>query len=329
MIRWGFLSTAQIGGKNWNAVRQAGDVVAGIASRDLPLAQQVIAQRQSVSPFSEVPRAYGSYEALLASPEIDAVYVPIPTGVRAPWVIRAAEAGKHVLCEKPCANNLAELETMIAACARAGVQFMDGVMFMHSLRLQELFGPPETPAGFRDLREIESVFHTRLSEAKGSDNVRLSPELEPMGCLGDLGWYCIRLALWAAGWRLPLRAVCQSQSWQTPGGERAAVPTRFEGRLEFDEGLISNFSCSFQQDLTQWACLRTAAGETRIENFVVPPGEVPDQAQETRMFREFAGLVRSGRHAGIWPDISLRTQQVVDACMRSARAGGEPMSISR
>ena len=149
-----------------------------------------------------------------------------------------------------------------------------------------------------------------------------------MGCLGDLGWYCIRLTLWAAGWRLPRRAIGRSQFGEGPAGSRAGVPTRFEGRLEFDDGAVGTFNCSFDRELTQWARIRTTEGEWEIADFVIPPGEPPDQAQETRMFREFARLVRSGRPAGHWPDISLRTQRVVDACLRSAVDNGRPEPLA-
>jgi len=84
------------------------------------------------------PLAYGSYEELLDATDVDAIYIPIPTGVRKEWVIRAAQAGKHVLCEKPCAVTVADLEEMIDACRRHRVQFMDGVMFMHSRRLERV-----------------------------------------------------------------------------------------------------------------------------------------------------------------------------------------------
>ncbi len=74
----------------------------------------------------------GSYADLIARPNVDVVYIPIPTGIRKEWVIKAAEAGKHVLCEKPIANNAEDGQQMIDACAANGVQFMDGVMFDHS-----------------------------------------------------------------------------------------------------------------------------------------------------------------------------------------------------
>src|ERR1044071_2954397 len=103
-LRWGILSTAQIGRKNWKAIRHSGNGrIVAVASRSLENSRRFIAQCQADAPFEPAPRALGSYEELLAAADVDAVYIPLPTGLRKEWVIRAAEAGKHVLCEKPCA----------------------------------------------------------------------------------------------------------------------------------------------------------------------------------------------------------------------------------
>ena len=128
-LRIGFLSTAGIGKKNWKAIFNSGNcVVAAVASRDVNKSLKYIADCQRKLAFAETPRAFGSYEELIASPDVDAVYIPLPTGLRKEFVLRAAAAGKHVLCEKPCAANAAELEEMLAVCRKNSVQFLDGVM---------------------------------------------------------------------------------------------------------------------------------------------------------------------------------------------------------
>ena len=130
--RWGFLSAAWIGIKNWQSVALSGNgEIVAVASRDKAKAQNWIDECQGHVPFATKPEALEGYEALLARDDIDAVYIPLPTGVRKEWVIKAAQAGKHVLAEKPCGIDVAELEEQLAACNEAGVQFMDGVMFMH------------------------------------------------------------------------------------------------------------------------------------------------------------------------------------------------------
>src|SRR6185295_4069158 len=93
---------------------------------------------QAAAPMAVAPRALGSYEELLAAKDVDAVYIPLPTGLRKEWVIRAAQAGKHIVCEKPCALSVDDLHEMIDACRKHHVQFIDGVMFMHSRRLDAM-----------------------------------------------------------------------------------------------------------------------------------------------------------------------------------------------
>ena len=138
-LRWGILSTAQIARKNWKAILNTGNgTVVAVASRDGKRAQQFIADCQADAPMDAVPRALGSYEELLAASDVDAVYIPLPTGLRKEWVLRAAAAGKHIVCEKPCADSVADLIEMTDACRANHVQFMDGVMFMHSMRLQRM-----------------------------------------------------------------------------------------------------------------------------------------------------------------------------------------------
>ena len=130
-LRVGFLSTAQIGRKVSWAAKAAGVQLLAVASRDLDKAKA----------FAEAwgfERAYGSYDELISDPDIEAVYVPLPTGLHKQWVIAAAKARKHVLCDKPCALSLAELTEMTQACNEAGVQFMDNTMFMHNQRLVEM-----------------------------------------------------------------------------------------------------------------------------------------------------------------------------------------------
>jgi predicted dehydrogenase len=114
-IRWGVLSTANIALKKVIPAMQLGQLtsVTAIASRDL-------AKSQSAAAALGIPTAYGSYEELLADPEIDAIYNPLPNHLHLPWTIKAAEAGKHVLCEKPLTLTAAEAQSLLAVRARTG-----------------------------------------------------------------------------------------------------------------------------------------------------------------------------------------------------------------
>src|SRR5258708_2376237 len=132
-IRWGILGTANIARKNWKAIQLTGNsTVTAAASRDIERSRRFIADCQSHAPMEHEPQAFGGYERLLESDKVDAVYIPLPTGLRKEWVLRAAAAGKHVVCEKPCAVSVADLREMLDACKKNRIQFMDGVMFMHS-----------------------------------------------------------------------------------------------------------------------------------------------------------------------------------------------------
>jgi len=167
VIRWGILGTANIVRKNWLAILDSGNATVGaVASRDLERCQRLIAECQAQRPVNPAPSAYGSYEELLADASIAAVYVPLPTAVRKEWILKSARAGKHVLCEKPCALSLADLEEMTEACRRHGVLFMDGVMFSHSRRLSAVREILDDGTTVGAVRRIVCSFSVPIAEAQ-------------------------------------------------------------------------------------------------------------------------------------------------------------------
>src|SRR6267142_4356937 len=118
-LRWGILGAANIARKNWKAIALSGNsVLNAVASRDLEKSKRFIADCYGQMPTPTPPKPLGSYEALLASENVDAVYIPLPTGLRKEWVLRSAAAGKHVVCEKPCAVSVADLSEMLDACRK-------------------------------------------------------------------------------------------------------------------------------------------------------------------------------------------------------------------
>ncbi|MEZ6065812.1 MAG: Gfo/Idh/MocA family oxidoreductase [Planctomycetaceae bacterium] len=363
--RWGILSTATIARKNWQAIRRSGaGVVAAVASRDVSRAERFIDECQAEQPFASRPVALGSYEELLANPAIDAVYIPLPTGVRKEWVIKAAQAGKHVMCEKPCAITADDLQEMIAACEAHGVQFMDGVMYMHSARMPRMREVLDEGSTVGEIRRITTQFSFRAPDEFLRENIRMSSELEPHGCLGDLGWYTIRFALWAMRYELPRAVTGRMLSQQGRADSPEAVPMEFSGELLFDGGVSAGFYCSFLTEHQQWVNISGSKGQIALNDFVLPwygnelefHGEnarfVVDgcefrmerhqrihrleeysnshaTSQETNLFRTFGELVMSGTVDGHWPMVSLRTQQVMDACLTSARQGGVEVPLAR
>jgi predicted dehydrogenase len=322
-IRWGILSTARIAAKVCRAMQSAeGAEVAVVASRDAERAERWAAEHG-------VGRSFGSYERLLEDPEVDAVYIALPASMHAEWTIRAAEAGKHVLCEKPLAANLAEAEEMVAACARAGVQLMDGMMWKHHARTAAMRGHIERGELGR-LRRVTSAF-TFNWDPMPDQNIRLQRELAG-GSLGDLGWYCVAASLWAFG-DLPTRV------WATARYYRD-VEANLSGFLWFEDDRVAAFDCGFDTLLRKWLEIAGAEGSLVCDDFTVP-GDVdrprywahdatgastehivPDAAQEVRMIERFSRLVRDGTIDESWPAEALRIQRVCDALAESARRGG-------
>lgn len=364
VCRWGILSAANIARKNWLAIRNCENaMLTAVASRDVAKAQQFIDECNAHSFMKTKPIALGSYEELLKRPDIDAVYMPIPTGLRKEWVIRAAEAGKHVLAEKPVGCNSAEVKEMIAACKKNGVQFMDGVMFMHSQRLNKMREVFNDGGSIGEIRRITSQFSFSSDEEFTKSNIRVSGELEPLGALGDLGWYNIRFSLWVMKYQMPQRVSGRMLADVKRSDSRSAVPLEFSGELFFANGVTASFFCSFKTCTQQWAIVSGKKGFLQIQDFVAPHysnevaftvsnGElnknvcdfnmedhtrrvaIPEysngwkNSQEANMFRNFSNLVLSGKTDETWPEISLKTQQVVEACVASAHADGKIVDLS-
>jgi predicted dehydrogenase len=334
-LRWGILGTARIARKNWKGILHSGNsVLTAVASRDAQRSRQFIDECQRENPFATAPTALGSYEELLSSPNIDAVYVPVPTGLRKEWVVRAAKAGKHVLCEKPCGATVDDVREMIEACRQTHVQFMDGVMFMHNPRLDRIREAMNNGASIGKIRRITSHFSFFTEDDFRQANIRADGAMEPLGCLGDLGWYCIRLALWAMNWQLP-REVSGRILTQTSGDHSPRpVPFDFSGELLFENNVSSGFFCSFLTAYSNWASITGTHGYVRVPDFVLPKsnhgaldmnGELIDNspvdtAQETNMVRAFADRVLSGKLNEDWPEWALKTQIVTNACLDSALA---------
>ncbi len=363
-IRWGILGAANIARKNWKAIRNSGNsIVAAVASRDPARAQQFIDECQLDAPFNPPPLAVGGYQELLSRPDIDAVYIPLPTGIRAEWVIRAAEAGKHILCEKPCGIDASQVRQMLAACDKHRVQFMDGVMFMHSARMPRLRAVLDDGHSVGTIRRITSQFSFFGPEEFLQHNIRVSQELEPLGALGDLGWYNIRFSLMAMSRQLPTHMSGRLLQEYGRGDGQGKVPLEFSGELFFADGASASFYCSFRTQNQQWAIISGTHGSIHVRDFVLPfygsesafevsiphfytrgcsfhmedhntryavaeysDGEI--NSQETNMIRTFASLVQSGQLDASWGEIALQTQRVLDGCLRSAREQGRLVAIS-
>jgi predicted dehydrogenase len=361
--RWGILGTANIARKNWKAIRNAGNsTLVAVASRDAARARKFIEECQAEVQFTPAPAACGSYDELLARPDVDAVYIPLPTGIRKEWVLRAAEAGKHILCEKPCAINSHDLRVKLDACRRHKVQFMDGVMFMHSRRMPLLREVLDDGQTVGTVLRVASQFSFRAPEEFYRHNIRASSVLEPLGCLGDLGWYNVRFSLWVMNQVLPQRVTGRllAERARADGGD--PVPVEFAGELLYPDGVSASFFCSFRAENHQWATVSGTRGYLTVPDFVLPffgsevgfetncpvfrawgcefnmeshprgfavneySNGAPD-SQETNMIRTFARIVKSGQLEPHWGEIALKTQLVLDACLQSAREDGRAVRL--
>ncbi|EMI52738.1 Gfo/Idh/MocA family protein [Rhodopirellula sallentina] len=358
-VRWGIIGAAQIARKNWKAIRMSGNgVVSAVASRDLSRAEAFIHDCcMEVPPVTfdasgqatlARPVAVDDYQQLIDRDDVDAVYIALPTSLRKRWVVAAANAGKHVLCEKPMAVHADDAEEMIGACRANNVTFMDGVMFDHSQRLPAMKQVLAEPGKVGTLRRVQTHFSFCADDSFQSDNIRANADLEPHGCLGDLGWYCIRFTLWAADDRLPT-AVSGRAITSYEGGN---VPAEFQGELKFDDDLSAGFFCSFRCVNQQTATITGDLGYVTVDDFVLPFVDAESKwqlhqhelqvdncrwnfgrhsvgdavrehasgeadSQEVRMIRSFGESVLSGTPDARAADIAMKTQRVLDALRRS------------
>jgi predicted dehydrogenase len=271
-LRWGVLSTANIGLKKVLPAMQRGQFTSidAIASRDLARAQQAAAALG-------IPTAYGSYEELLADPNIDAVYIPLPNHLHVPWIIQAAEAGKHVLCEKPLSLTVAEAETLLAVRARIGVKIGEAFMVnCHPqwLRLRELLA--EDRIG--QLRSIVGVFSYFNADPANIRNQVASGG----GALMDIGCYLIHASRYAFR-QEPTRVVASIDRDPQMGVDRLTSAI-----LDFPGGQ-SVFTCSTQMVPYQRVQFIGVRGRIELE---IPFNAPPDRP--TRLFIDASGDLFGG-----------------------------------
>jgi D-xylose 1-dehydrogenase (NADP+, D-xylono-1,5-lactone-forming) len=187
-VTWGILSTADINRLVIPAARTSEKVdIVAVASREQ-------ARGEEYARRWEIPRAYGSYEALLADDEIEAVYISLPNNLHCEWSIRAVEAGKHVLCEKPLSRRVHDVEEAFDAAERAGRLLMEAFMYRHNPQTSRLLQLVAEGA-IGELRLVRSCFSYPLYDA---GNIRLRTDVEG-GSLMDVGCYCVNGSRLLAG----------------------------------------------------------------------------------------------------------------------------------
>ncbi|MBW2164306.1 MAG: Gfo/Idh/MocA family oxidoreductase [Deltaproteobacteria bacterium] len=258
-IRWGILSTANIGTEKVIPAMQLGEYceVVGIASRNLERAQAA-AKRLGI------PKTYGSYEDLLADPEIEAIYNPLPNPQHVPWSIKALEAGKHVLCEKPIAMSSSEAEELLAAAKKhPDLKIMEAFMYRHHPQW-ELVKQLILDGKIGELRTIQSVFSYYNVDP---NNIRNIAELGGGGLM-DIGCYNISLSRFIFG------AEPERVSGIIEYDPKFKTDRIASGMLDFGRG-TSTFTCGTQLSPFQRVNIFGTEGRIEIEIPFTPPPDKP------------------------------------------------------
>ena len=322
VVSWGILSTAKIGIEKVIPGMQKGRLctITGLASRDLTKAQ-------AVARSLRISKTYGSYEALLADPEIEAVYIPLPNHLHVDWSIRALEAGKHVLCEKPIGMDAADAQRLLEATGRhPQLKVMEAFMYrLHPqwVKARELVADGQ----IGQLRTIQSFFSYHKLDPT---NIRNKPEYGGGGLM-DIGCYCISLARFLFG----------------------AEPTRIFGTVEYDPGFKvdrlasgvldfgtgkATFTCATQLTPYQRVLIFGAEGSIEIEIPFNAPTQKPCRIwhrrgsdlmeisfnrcdQYTIQGDLFSEAVLKGTPVPTPLDDAVANMKVIDAVFASGRSG--------
>jgi D-xylose 1-dehydrogenase (NADP+, D-xylono-1,5-lactone-forming) len=313
-VRLGILSTARINRLVLPPARESDRVdVVAVASRELPRAEAYAREHG-------IDRAYGSYEELLGDSELDAVYIPLPNSQHVEWSVRALEAGKHVLCEKPLSRRPEDVERAFDAADRAGLVLTEAFMFRHNpqtARLKELVEGGAIGA----LRLIRASFSFSIAD---DANIRLAADLDG-GALMDVGCYCVSGSRLLAG--EPERVYGVSL-------EEAGVDTVFAAVLSFPGSVFAHFDCGFRLPMRDelevvgtegslflddpWHCRRPVI-EVRRDGGVEEIALEPVDSYRLEL-ENFADAIRGEAEPLLGRDDALGQARAIDALYRSAES---------
>jgi predicted dehydrogenase len=328
-VRWGILSTSRFAQtKVLPAWRRAEHVeLAAIASRDLSRARTVAAEHG-------IPRAYGSYDELLADPEVDAIYNPLPNHLHVPWSIRALEAGKHVLCEKPIAMTAAEAETLLAAARRhPRLKIMEAFMYRLHPQWQQTMAIA-SGGGVGEPLVVQTLFSYANEDPA---NIRNQVDAGG-GALMDIGCYAVHQARTLAGQEpevVSARAKCI----------RREVDRWMRAELRFSDSLAGSFECALlsRKLLSMGVRVEGEHGTLKVSGLTAPQyfnrlvvtrrdpqsgaerrrrERVKGDATYTYQLRAFVAAVRDGAPFPTTTADAIANMRVIDACYRAA--GLEP-----
>lgn len=327
-LKWGVLSTANIGRKVVTPAIQASEGCEVIA-----VASRTGAQAEQYAEELRIPTHYGSYQALLDDPEITAIYNPLPNSLHLPWTLKALEAGKHVLCEKPLGLTAAECREMAVAAKANGRVLMEAFMYRFHQRTGRLL---ELTRGgtLGTLQHIRARFAFAVTNPS---NIRLDSTLGG-GALMDVGCYCVNVARSVAGSQ-PL-AVQATATWRQGVDETLAATLTFEG------GLTAQLDCALNQPRYEKVAVFGTKGFCEVDAAFLPgSGETAlaltrnreeptlltfsghDQYQ--KMVEHFARCVSQGRSTRYGPLEAADNMAVIEALYASARNDGATILLNK
>ena len=327
-IRWGILGNAEIAVKC---------VIPAISKskngRIHALASGKRKEAEGVAKKYEISNVYDHYEQVINDPEVDAVYIPLPNHLHLPWTIKALNAGKHVLCEKPLARNEAEAREMAHAAKAAGCCLMEAMMYRFHPRNLAVHEMIQTGC-IGDPRLVRAAFCFHLGEdgLERVDNFRLSRE-KGGGALMDVGCYGVSIARWLMG-REPL-SVQATAHWHESG-----VDIHSAGVLMFPDYGIAIVEASFISALQQTYTVVGADGAIELPHNAYIPWEadalffvrerneekgrkmiIPGADEYQLMVEHFADVLLSGGSLRLTLEDSIHNLIVLDALAKSARSG--------
>jgi predicted dehydrogenase len=317
-LRWGILSTARINRALIPAIRGGGrSELTTVASRTLDRAREYAAEWK-------IPRALGSYEALVADPEVDVVYNPLPNHLHVEWTIRALEAGKHVLCEKPLALSIDEIDRVAAAAARSGRTAAEAFMYRHH-PMTEAAKAFAAAGRLGTITLYRGAFTFMLTRA---GDVRLDPSMGG-GALWDVGCYPVSYANLIAG----------AHPAEVFGFQRVdrGIDMEFSGVMRYAAGSVAQFDCGFAGPFRAEMEIVGTNGTLRIvqpfktdERSRLEFTSASDRVEDITFVSDtaYAGevgdlerVVLDGARPRVTLDESRRTVRTIVALYESARSG--------
>lgn len=326
-VRWGIISTARIATNALIPAIQASEKaeVVAIASREQSKAERI-------ANALGIETAYGSYDELFDDPEVQAVYNPLPNGLHREWTVKAAEKGKHVLCEKPLALNVSECQQMIDACREHNVLLMEAFMYRfhpRHARVKEIIASGR----IGEVQLVRAGFSFYLDESE-SENIRWGKL--GGGALMDVGCYCVNVS----------RFIFDDEPVAVQAAahisEKFDVDKTLTGILEFPEDRFAAIDCSFNTGFRQFYEVVSTQGKIEVPDPFLPgDGSVPvfitigesprdvDSDQEiipgvnqyTLEVDHFSDCITTGEPPLIPGEEGLKNMRVIEALDRSAREG--------